>query len=75
MLMVSMWTALGAGLVAAWALAMLVHSFHVFLPWLHCAATANPPCAARHRPLPQDSDTPAQSFFLLVHFVYLENKG
>ncbi|KAM3966363.1 sodium-dependent nutrient amino acid transporter 1 [Aphomia sociella] len=56
-------TALTLGVVSAWCLAMLVHSFHSFLPWLHCAATARPACAARHRPLPHGSETPPQSFF------------
>ncbi|CAK1585998.1 unnamed protein product [Parnassius mnemosyne] len=56
-------TALVTGVVSAWCLALFVHSFHSFLPWLHCAATAQPACAARHRPLPQGSETPPQSFF------------
>ncbi|KPI97239.1 Sodium-dependent serotonin transporter [Papilio xuthus] len=56
-------TAFVSGAVSAWCLALLVHSAHAFLPWLHCAATAQPACAARHRPLPEGSETPAQSFF------------
>ncbi|KPJ08035.1 Sodium-dependent serotonin transporter [Papilio machaon] len=56
-------TAFVSGAVSAWCLALLVHSAHAFLPWLHCAATAQPACAARHRPLPVGSETPAQSFF------------
>ncbi|XP_041986958.1 sodium-dependent dopamine transporter-like [Aricia agestis] len=56
-------TALSLGAVCAWCLALLVHSAHVFLPWLHCAA-GSAPCAARHRPLPPGADTPAQSFVL-----------
>ncbi|CAK1544945.1 unnamed protein product [Leptosia nina] len=63
MLISSMFTVLSLGVVSAWSLSMTVHSLHSFLPWLHCAATANPPCAARHRPLPQGSEVPPQSFF------------
>ncbi|XP_063827922.1 sodium-dependent neutral amino acid transporter SLC6A17-like [Ostrinia nubilalis] len=63
MLACCVFTALGLGAVAAWCLALLVHSGHSFLPWLHCAAAARPACAARHRPLVQGSETPAQSFF------------
>ncbi|XP_047026941.1 sodium-dependent proline transporter-like [Helicoverpa zea] len=63
MLSTCMFTALAAGAVGAWCLALMVHSIHTFLPWLHCAAAARPPCAARHRPLPAGSETPAQSFF------------
>ncbi|XP_045450649.1 sodium-dependent nutrient amino acid transporter 1-like [Melitaea cinxia] len=63
MLIISTFTALALGAVSAWCLALVVHSFHSFLPWLHCAASAYPPCAARHRPLPKGSETPAQSFF------------
>ncbi|XP_045766343.1 sodium-dependent nutrient amino acid transporter 1-like isoform X2 [Maniola jurtina] len=55
--------AFSLGAVSAWCLSMVVHSFHSFLPWLHCAAAANPPCAARHRPLTNGSETPPQSFF------------
>ncbi|XP_039755498.1 sodium-dependent serotonin transporter-like [Pararge aegeria] len=55
--------ALSLGTVSAWCLSMVVHCFHSFLPWLHCAAAANPPCAARHRPLTNGSETPPQSFF------------
>ncbi|XP_034831646.1 sodium-dependent proline transporter-like isoform X1 [Maniola hyperantus] len=55
--------ALSLGAVSAWCLSMVVHSFHSFLPWLHCAAAASPPCAARHRPLTNGSETPPQSFF------------
>ncbi|XP_073946633.1 sodium-dependent proline transporter-like isoform X2 [Choristoneura fumiferana] len=63
MLLTSAVTALALGVVAAWWLALAVHSAHSFLPWLHCAAAAQPPCAARHRPLTNDSETPANSFF------------
>ncbi|XP_022130073.2 sodium-dependent proline transporter-like isoform X2 [Pieris rapae] len=63
MLITSTFTVLSLGVVSAWCLALTVHSMHSFLPWLHCAADANPPCAARHRPLPEGSETPAQSFF------------
>ncbi|CAB3220527.1 unnamed protein product [Arctia plantaginis] len=63
MLAVCLFSALVASAAGAWFLALLVHSFHVFLPWLHCAAAAKPPCAARHRPLPPGSETPSQSFF------------
>ncbi|XP_026762864.2 sodium- and chloride-dependent transporter XTRP3B-like [Galleria mellonella] len=63
MLLCCVFTALALGVVNAWCLAMLVHSFHSFLPWQHCAATARPACAARHRPLPHGSETPPQSFF------------
>ncbi|XP_059053953.1 sodium-dependent nutrient amino acid transporter 1-like [Achroia grisella] len=63
MLLCCIVTALALGVVSAWCLAMLVHSFHSFLPWLHCAASARPACAARHRPLPRGSETPSQSFF------------
>ncbi|XP_049874371.1 sodium- and chloride-dependent glycine transporter 2-like [Pectinophora gossypiella] len=63
MLVTCMYTALAVGTVATWCLALLVHSFHAFLPWLHCAASAQPACAARHRPMPPASETPAQSFF------------
>ncbi|XP_052741894.1 sodium-dependent proline transporter [Bicyclus anynana] len=55
--------ALSFGAVSAWSLSMVVHSFHSFLPWLHCAAAADPPCSARHRPLTNGSETPSQSFF------------
>ncbi|XP_028029035.1 sodium- and chloride-dependent transporter XTRP3B-like [Bombyx mandarina] len=58
-----LFTTLALGSVGAWCLALFVHSFHSFLPWLHCAASARPACAARHRPLPSDSETPAHSFF------------
>ncbi|XP_038206410.1 sodium-dependent proline transporter-like [Zerene cesonia] len=63
MIITSMFTVLALGVVCAWSLALTVHSFHAFLPWLHCAADANPPCAARHRPLPAGSEVPPQSFF------------
>ncbi|XP_030037680.1 sodium-dependent serotonin transporter isoform X2 [Manduca sexta] len=63
MLVSCLFTALAVGAVAAWSLALLVHSFHSFLPWLHCAASARPACAARHRPLSAGSETPAHSFF------------
>ncbi|KAL4711446.1 hypothetical protein ACJJTC_005570 [Scirpophaga incertulas] len=60
-------TAFALGGVSAWCLAMLVHSWHTFIPWLHCAAIAMPACAARHRPLSNGSETPAQSF--LFNFI------
>ncbi|XP_075978484.1 sodium-dependent proline transporter-like [Anticarsia gemmatalis] len=63
MMCVCILSALAAGAAGAWSLALLVHSAHAFLPWLHCAAAAVPPCAARHRPLPAGSETPPQSFF------------
>ncbi|XP_060802590.1 sodium-dependent proline transporter [Amyelois transitella] len=63
MLLCALFTAFTLSAVCAWSLALLVHSFHSFLPWLHCAAQASPPCAARHRLLSPDSETPAQSFF------------
>ncbi|XP_072947555.1 sodium-dependent serotonin transporter-like [Epargyreus clarus] len=63
MLAVCALSALALGAVGAWSLALLVHAAHGFLPWLHCAAAARPPCAARHRPRAADSETPAQSFF------------
>ncbi|CAH0584455.1 unnamed protein product [Chrysodeixis includens] len=63
MLIICVSSALAAGAAGAWCLALAVHSAHTFLPWLHCAAAARPPCAARHRPLPAGSETPAQSFF------------
>ncbi|XP_032520237.2 sodium-dependent serotonin transporter-like [Danaus plexippus] len=63
MLILCTFTALSLSAVSSWCLALVVHSFHSFLPWLHCASTANPPCAARHRPLPAGSETPPQSFF------------
>lgn len=66
MVLTSVVSALALGAVAAWWLALTVHSAHAFLPWLHCAASAQPPCAARHRALTNDSETPANSFFLLV---------
>ncbi|XP_068618717.1 sodium-dependent serotonin transporter-like [Battus philenor] len=56
-------TALVTGVISAWCLALFVHSFHSFLPWLHCAAAVHPACAARHRPLPEGTETPSQSFF------------
>ncbi|KOB75572.1 Transporter, partial [Operophtera brumata] len=62
-------TALAAGAISARCMALLVHSLHSFLPWLHCAAAARPPCAARHRPLPPDAETPAHSFYLHAHVV------
>ncbi|XP_035445562.1 sodium-dependent neutral amino acid transporter B(0)AT3-like isoform X1 [Spodoptera frugiperda] len=63
MLSTCVFSALATGGVGAWCLALTVHSVHTFLPWLHCAADAQPPCAARHRPLPAGSETPPQSFF------------
>ncbi|KAL0871749.1 hypothetical protein ABMA27_004252 [Loxostege sticticalis] len=63
MLACCIFTALALGAVSAWCLALFVHSFHSFLPWLHCAAAARPACSARHRPLDESSETPAQSFF------------
>ncbi|XP_050351561.1 sodium-dependent proline transporter-like [Nymphalis io] len=63
MLISCTFTALSLGAVSACCLALVVHSIHSFLPWLHCASSAHPPCAARHRPLPKGSETPAQSFF------------
>ncbi|KAJ2943653.1 hypothetical protein O0L34_g16765 [Tuta absoluta] len=63
MLTTAAFTALATSAVAAWCLALFVHSFHSFLPWLHCAAAAVPACAARHRPAPPNADTPAVSFF------------
>ncbi|KAJ8715966.1 hypothetical protein PYW08_013251 [Mythimna loreyi] len=63
MLTTCVFSALAAGATGAWCLAMTVHSLHAFLPWLHCAAAAQPPCSARHRPLPHGSETPPQSFF------------
>ncbi|CAG9794006.1 unnamed protein product [Diatraea saccharalis] len=66
MMVCCVFTALALGAVAAWCLALLVHCFHSFLPWLHCAASATPACAARHRPLQRGSETPAQSFFLYL---------
>ncbi|CAH1638572.1 unnamed protein product [Spodoptera littoralis] len=63
MLSTCVFSALATGGVGAWCLALTVHSVHTFLPWLHCAADSQPPCAARHRPLPAGSETPPQSFF------------
>ncbi|KAJ0178151.1 hypothetical protein K1T71_005974 [Dendrolimus kikuchii] len=63
MLTICVFSALAIGAVGAWCLAFFVHSFHSFLPWLHCAASAQPACAARHRPLPTGTETPAHSFF------------
>ncbi|XP_053606150.1 sodium-dependent nutrient amino acid transporter 1-like [Plodia interpunctella] len=63
MLLSSVFCVFTLSVICAWSLAMLVHSFHSFLPWLHCAAKASPPCAARHRQLSPGSETPAQSFF------------
>lgn len=68
MLASCVFTALAVSTVGAWSLALLVHSFHSFLPWLHCATSALSACAARHRPLATGSETPAHSFFLLVLF-------
>ncbi|XP_050675190.1 sodium-dependent proline transporter-like [Leptidea sinapis] len=63
MLICAAFTTLAFGVVCAWSLAFTVHSMHTFLPWLHCAAEVTPACASRHRPLPEGSETPAQSFF------------
>ncbi|CAH2039437.1 unnamed protein product, partial [Iphiclides podalirius] len=65
-------TALATGVVSAWCLALFAHSFHAFLPWLHCAAIVHPACAARHRPLPEGSETPSQSFFFVLGAIRLD---
>ncbi|CAH0729946.1 unnamed protein product, partial [Brenthis ino] len=75
MLLTCMFTVLSLGAVSAWCLALVVHSIHSFLPWLHCAASAHPPCAARHRPLPTGSETPAQSFFFAVGVIRLKGSS